>query len=391
MNGASYFQLLNPLILGIFALGFWLIWHNARRLTSAWWMSATYACGAFGFLLDFTVRDAFGPFWGSYVSNPFLIGCVAMMAYATHQRYHHPYPLKTVVGAFVATFVAVTIALTAFPDTFARALAMNFGTGTMFAIAGRPFWQRRERPFEKMMLVLLAISSLQCFARPLAILLLEGPEAQSISYSDSLYALTLHLTSAVAALSIATSMFFALGQDLVRDLQRRAVTDPLTGLLNRRGLEDATAAMMVRAARAGVPLSVVIGDIDHFKAINDTYGHDAGDRVIASFARDLKRRDSDETARLGGEEFVVVCWNATADAAATLAETLRADFAARSHETNGARIEATASFGVADWHAREPFDMALKRADEALYRAKREGRDRVVRSDCTERLKLVAA
>ncbi|UZJ45423.1 GGDEF domain-containing protein [Marinimicrobium sp. C6131] len=157
-----------------------------------------------------------------------------------------------------------------------------------------------------------------------------------------------------------------------------ATHDPLTGLYNRAGLRPHLQEAVADYKRKQQPFSILMIDLDHFKPINDTYGHEEGDRILAAFARMVsdRCRQSDIPARWGGEEFVVVCKNSTAEAAGVLAEDLcRATREARL----GEGYVVTCSIGVAQ--ARGPDVGALFRsADEALYRAKNGGRDQVMTS-----------
>jgi diguanylate cyclase (GGDEF)-like protein len=164
-------------------------------------------------------------------------------------------------------------------------------------------------------------------------------------------------------------------------LEEQAIRDPLTGLYNRRYLDDALERELVRAAREGYPVSLVIADIDRFKALNDAHGHPVGDAVLQSLARTLREqvRAGDLACRWGGEEFVLVLPNMPLEAAAARADILRARFAAAMLViANGKKVSATLSAGVAAFpvHGVSPAALVAN-ADAALYRAKREGRDRV--------------
>ncbi|KQQ12017.1 diguanylate cyclase [Methylobacterium sp. Leaf123] len=162
-------------------------------------------------------------------------------------------------------------------------------------------------------------------------------------------------------------------------LSRLADTDPLTGLANRRGL---FAAISKRAGLSPAPprSAILLADIDHFKAINDTYGHEGGDAALVGFAERLRgvMRKNDLVARWGGEEFLVVLDQADIAVAAAVAERLRKSAAGQPFTVNGAPVTVTASIGVAVVAAgEERIDAALSRADAALYAAKRAGRNRV--------------
>jgi len=166
--------------------------------------------------------------------------------------------------------------------------------------------------------------------------------------------------------------------ELARDRETQARTDTLTGLLNRRGGELALDEALARARRDGHAVSLLLADIDHFKQVNDTYGHDVGDTVITAVARTLAQtvRSGDVVARWGGEELLVLLPRAGVNEARQVAERCRAAVAAmRVVEAPG--LAATVSLGAAEVGDDEPLAGALRRADAALYRAKRQGRNRV--------------
>ncbi|MEM7671373.1 MAG: GGDEF domain-containing protein, partial [Pseudomonadota bacterium] len=163
-------------------------------------------------------------------------------------------------------------------------------------------------------------------------------------------------------------------QEQREQLELLALTDPLTGLSNRRDFENKGRHIFATARRSGRPVSVLMLDVDRFKALNDTYGHDAGDRALCVLADVLKStcRESDSVARLGGDEFACLLSD-TDFADATL---LRDRIRIAVEETDN--LEVTVSIGIAEMADDAQIDLyeLLKRADEALYSAKRAGRDR---------------
>ena len=168
----------------------------------------------------------------------------------------------------------------------------------------------------------------------------------------------------------------------VRASMEMAVTDALTGLYNRRYLETQLTQLIEQSADRGKGLSLLTLDIDFFKSVNDTYGHDAGDRVLQEVAGRIRGsvRNVDLACRTGGEEFVVVLPGAELQVAERVGERIRKAIAAKPFLLGpGSHLTVTASLGVASLaSADDTLEDLLKRADRALYRAKREGRNRVV-------------
>ena len=171
-------------------------------------------------------------------------------------------------------------------------------------------------------------------------------------------------------------------QQALRDLAEQAIRDPMTGLHNRRFLREFLVRELIRAKRTGIGLAVIMMDLDHFKRINDTFGHDAGDLVLTEVAAMLKKsiRGSDMVCRFGGEEFVLVLTDATRASASRRCEEIRAAIRKLDPTYRGRGLGSpTASFGVALFpdHAADA-DSLINASDKALYDAKYAGRDRVV-------------
>ena len=160
-------------------------------------------------------------------------------------------------------------------------------------------------------------------------------------------------------------------------IRRIARTDPLTGLPNRRHFNERLSDTMSAVKRHAFPLSITMADLDHFKDVNDTYGHDTGDKVLKLFANLLQEscRREDIAARWGGEEFIVMMPYTPPENAKTFAERVRRSF--KEAECEGVDQSFSASFGVSGYSEEDTQDSLLNRADQALYKAKDNGRDRV--------------
>ena len=178
-------------------------------------------------------------------------------------------------------------------------------------------------------------------------------------------------------------------------LRHMSQTDGLTGLDNRRHLEERLGEMFEHAKRLNEPFSCVMCDLDRFKSVNDTYGHQAGDAVLKQFARILRNevREIDRVGRYGGEEFMLLLPGTVLDAAVTFAERVRKQVEAHTFTFDNISIRRTASFGVSAWpHPRiSNCDGLMGAADDALYVAKETGRNRVVRFDSDEFNEHIAA
>ena len=175
-------------------------------------------------------------------------------------------------------------------------------------------------------------------------------------------------------------------KDANEEIRILSITDPLTGTYNRGYMTERLPQEIKRARRYSRALSIILCDIDHFKKVNDTYGHLVGDRVLKDFAQCIRhsiRQDVDWTARYGGEEFLIVLPETDVNGASVMAERLKSELSQRVTETQGKQISITASFGVTGFGPDTPDEMIspeamISKADKYLYQAKREGRNRAM-------------
>ncbi len=169
-------------------------------------------------------------------------------------------------------------------------------------------------------------------------------------------------------------------EGMAADMGRLAVTDALTRLMNRRGIVVGLLDAMAQSERYGTPLSVAMIDIDHFKDVNDTYGHKAGDQVLTALAAVFvdTLRMPDKVGRYGGEEFLVLLPHTPLAQARKLAERLRVAVHRHAVDLGRRKVKVSVSLGVAQFATGEDMEHLLVRVDRALYEAKAAGRDRVV-------------
>jgi diguanylate cyclase (GGDEF)-like protein len=201
---------------------------------------------------------------------------------------------------------------------------------------------------------------------------IEGGLAAAFRYGN--------LAIPLLALALVSFYFRSASTSAERRMESMALTDPLTGLLNRRSMEQRLREAAHGFQRSDRPFSLVMADVDHFKRVNDLHGHATGDRVLRAVAAQLTEqlRGHDAVARWGGEEFLLLLPETDAATACEVAERLRAAAEARLAEAAGLGAGVTLTFGVAVFERGIRVADCLKRADEALYAGKRAGRNRVV-------------
>lgn len=169
----------------------------------------------------------------------------------------------------------------------------------------------------------------------------------------------------------------------IRDqLRAQTIRDPLTGLYNRRYLDEIANWLWASSKRRSEPMCILLADLDHFKDVNDTYGHEVGDQTLRAVAEVLAvhARQTDIVFRVGGEEFLIVCPNTDQASGLAIADRLRERVSVLGKAQLGFNGRQTISFGIATWQPDSPHDVfdLLSRADVALYKAKAQGRNQVV-------------
>ncbi len=278
---------------------------------------------------------------------------------------------------------AVAVAQAAFtwlrPSLQARVVLISAALLLLCLAAVRAVWRLQAAPrprshwlvalaFGLGVLVLAVRLVVEGLLSPGLATLLQGSPMQSLVF---VYGAVVPIASTIG--------FLLIGNDHhIAELQRLVALDPLTGAFNRRTLERQADALLQQAQRRGQAYSLLLLDADHFKQVNDAFGHDAGDEVLRAVVAVLRQglRPADLVGRLGGEEFVVVLPDAGTPAALQRAEQLRAAVAALRFEVAGRRVPLTVSIGLATAGA-ESFADLLRRADHAMYAAKHAGRNRV--------------
>lgn len=280
----------------------------------------------------------------------------------------HPYSLAYAKTRLIALILVLTTV-----QQFWNGLIVQHGYGG--AVAGYHFF-----PFMIVgMLAVFPLTIAEICAYSGGLLAVQAVVQNRLGTGASIEAFNTLWLMAVLAL---IAGFAAVNQlAMLLAMYRQATRDPLTGLSNRRQSLEQLAGDLELCRQEGLPLSVLMFDLDHFKRLNDTHGHAAGDVVLKTFAEILRQRSRsglDLVGRHGGEEFLMVLPGLDAAAAVALAEVIRADCrTAKVMAPEGERLQVTASIGIAQARPEDDVDALLQRADDALYQSKREGRDRM--------------
>jgi len=236
----------------------------------------------------------------------------------------------------------------------------------------------------KTMLAIVAIT----FVAELAIMVILNRFGQTL-HAPSIIFLDAILLAVVIAPPIYWLVFRPIRQEyekrlaaegLAQDMSQLAITDPLTHIMNRRGITVGLLDAMAQAERYGNPLSVGMCDLDHFKEINDEHGHEAGDKVLAGAAGVLADtlRMPDKVGRYGGEEFLIILPQTTLAHGRKIAERIRSAIGGARFDIGKHKLKLTISIGMTQFRKGEDLEQLLSRADQALYAAKEGGRDRVI-------------
>lgn len=380
MSGAGFILAINLFVAGLFSVAFFLVAANNKSDRVAVWFGLAYICGVGYFVFEFLLPLQTNAKLTGYLAFTSFLAALTTVTVGIALRYRIPVPWR-LLGVTVAVSMIVNWFGFDLPrDSMLRMFVYQAPYAVMQAIcAGIVIRSRRRQSMDIGLLILFVFSAAQFLSKPFVAQLTDGPGASAQAYIGTNYALYSQSLGAILSVGMGLLMLMILVRDMLNDVTMRSETDPLSGLFNRRGFEDRVEPGLLASSRGGVPAALVAIDLDHFKQINDTFGHDIGDRVIGGFAQLLKSTAPQRaiTARMGGEEFAVFLPGANLVAARLFAEGARAAFANMSFDGIPEDVRFTASFGVAECDGEESLSDLRRRADAALYAAKKLGRDRV--------------
>lgn len=380
MGGASYILAINLFIAALFALAFLLVALNNRSGRVAGWFALAYLFGIAYVLSEFLVPLRGPPALVYTLSFGAFLGAMTAVTVGVARRYRQGVPWLALGAIIVLSLVANWFAFGLGRESLARMLVYQGPYALLQAIAGLLVWRsRRRQPADIGLILLFALSAAQFLSKPFLALWTGGSGDTAADYMTTSYALLSQSLGAVLQVATGLLMLMVLVRDMLVEVTARSETDMLSGIFNRRGFELRALPTLETGMQSGVPVALVVADLDGFKQVNDSYGHHVGDAVIAAFAELLHRSSPEDAviARMGGEEFAILLPDANLPTARLLAETIRSTFSRLPIRELPATHRATASFGVAEFDRQETLADLRRRADAALYQAKRNGRDRV--------------
>ncbi|WP_338445100.1 GGDEF domain-containing protein [Pelagerythrobacter marensis] len=376
---AAFVLGINTFIAAIFAIAFGVVATMNRSARGARWLAVGYATGILTVLLEFAIPWQANPL--PTAATIFLVYLLTLtICLVGVARHYGVEPYANVLAAiWLASILALPVIFSLPYGTALRGLIYQFPYFAMQVLACFVIWRSgRREPLDLLLIALNALVALTYLSKP-AIGWLVGTARSSQEYMTSTYAAISQSIGAITLVALALVLLLVMMRDTTAEIMARSETDALSGILNRRGFDTHARHTLASARSTGDPLTLVAADIDHFKNVNDTYGHATGDAVIAHFAALLKETASGGAVvgRLGGEEFAVLLAGTNLADGRRFAESVRERFSAAPPVELGVEHVVTASFGVAQLTLADSLNDLSRRADTALYRAKRAGRNQV--------------
>jgi diguanylate cyclase (GGDEF)-like protein len=378
MSGAGFILAINMAVAGLLAAAFLMVAVYDRKHAAARWLAFGYLLGMNYIAIEFVIPILGHPRLTVVAAFAVLLAAMVAFMAGIARKYGSPPPWPLMVAVFAISTIAVYVVQDLPRHSFVRMMAYQAPYAVMQIVGLAIVWRAKpRRTLDTALMSLFGFSALQFVSKPFIAQAVGGWGANPQAYIDSNYALISQSLGTVFSIAVALLTLVIIVRDILADVTARSETDALSGLLNRGGFERHAEAAMRDAARRGLPVALVISDLDHFKAINDTFGHAAGDRVIEAFAGFLRSATNGHqiAGRIGGEEFAIALPGANLSGARLFAEGARSAFAALPIDGLPDDRRFTASFGVAELRIGESISDLMRRADEALYEAKKGGRD----------------
>jgi diguanylate cyclase (GGDEF)-like protein len=360
-------------------LGAMLLFFGSQENIPAlkWWGTA-YLLGAASIALWTLASDVLGEMISLALNALGFLACA--MVWNASRVFHGRKPNLPglVLGAIGWIAAVVTLA----PEASAMRTTIGAGIVAVYAaLTANELWGERRRTLQRRWPT-IGVPVLHGFVLMLPILLGNLLRPHDDKFSGSVWVTVFSIELVLYAVGTVFVIFMLVSERAVSAHKKAASMDPLTSMFNRRGFAEACSRVIEREANAGRPVTVLIFDIDHFKSINDRFGHPAGDEILKLFAAVVinSLRISDLSGRIGGEEFAALL-PCSLEEGVIAAERVRKAFAESGIVVEDGPVDTTVSIGVAGGPAGTELEVLLAAADTALYQAKRGGRNRVAAAE----------
>ena len=376
MNLSYLLDLVFVLALGVFSIAFWLIAAQSVILTCARWFGIAFFCAALAMVLQSFAFDADVGRIGAVLSGFLAVSASVAGICGLLTYYKVRINWKLVTGFLSVVLIANWLVQFVFPGPVIGSLVRQVPNAFTHAFAAYVIFNfGRKKALEWILSISLLFSVLFFLANPMFSMVLQASVPSDREAIMVSFGWMWHGAGIIFGVSNGLLMILT----YVRDMIFRARVDDLSGLLTRKTFEDEMDVLICRPRTGASVGSLVIADLDHFKQINDTYGHGQGDIVIKSFSELLRSCAVDGVivGRLGGEEFGVFLPETGLQSATEFAQAVCKAFCEEKFPVSGPPLFPTVSVGVAEYALGEPVTELFRRADVALYRAKTEGRNRV--------------
>nr|WP_298926786.1 GGDEF domain-containing protein [uncultured Erythrobacter sp.] len=367
-----------PAIALVLAVTFALLWRRMPDRTYVASIAAGFAMLASGFVW-FHYFVSMNNLASILVMHVLFSATAIFLCWGLVKRANRHFSIPTAIFVEIVAGVMMAAALVS-DDLRAWLFTVNLGHGLLFALTTQELSRSKDRGIiDNSLMFLAGLLSAIFFIRPVFTLFVQETLTEQAYRESGLYPLLL-ITVGVWALAISMTLLIAVLQDQIEDLKKDAEIDPLTGLRMRGAFEADAKDLLIERMDDHRAISMIVADIDHFKQVNDIWGHQTGDVAISNFGRLINDmvRDNDLCGRVGGEEFCILVSDCDGPQATRLAERLRLALATLMHDGMGPDLRLTASFGVSSWRTGEGYGAMFARADAALYAAKQGGRNTVV-------------
>jgi diguanylate cyclase (GGDEF)-like protein len=351
-----------------------LVFGRNEKIPALKWWGSAYLLGAASVALWTLASHALGGVLSLALNAVGFVACG--MVWNASRVFHGRKPIWP--GLILGAMAWIAAAMTLSPA--ASVMRMTIGAGIVAvyaALTATELWTERRRSMQRGWPAML-VPVMHGFVLMLPILLGNLLQPHDEKFASSIWVTGFSVELVLYAVGTVFVIFMLVSERAVSAHKNAASMDPLTGMFNRRGFSEISSRLIEREAKAGRPVTALIFDIDHFKSINDRFGHPAGDEVLKLFATVVVNtlRLSDLSGRIGGEEFAALL-PCSLEEGVLAAERVRGAFADSGIVVEDGPVDTTVSIGVAGGPAGTELEVLLAAADTALYQAKRSGRNRV--------------